>query len=59
MTNIDESTTNDPDKEEQNLEQTPSPADYFHDLEQNETVPVYPVKIYQKQKVDSLEIRRK
>ena len=42
MTNIDESTTNDPDKEEQDLEQTPSPADYFHDLEQNETVPVYP-----------------
>ena len=42
MTNIDESTTNDPDNEEQNPVETPTPSDYFDDLEQKENISIYP-----------------
>ena len=42
MANTDESTSNDPEKEEQKAEETPSPSDYFKDLERKETDPVYP-----------------
>ena len=42
MTNIDESTKNNPDKEEQNSEETSTPADYFDDLEQNDDFSIYP-----------------
>ncbi len=42
MTNIDESTTNNPDNEEQNPVETPTPSDYFDDLEQNENTSIYP-----------------
>ena len=42
MANTDESTSNDPEKEEQKAEETPSPPDYFNDLERKETAPVYP-----------------
>tara|TARA_B100000676_G_C17694507_1_gene638067 strand:+ start:21 stop:662 length:642 start_codon:yes stop_codon:yes gene_type:complete len=42
MTNIDESTKNNPDKEEQKSEETPTPADYFDDLEQNDDFSIYP-----------------
>ena len=36
MTNINESITNDPEKEEQQPVETPTPSDYFDDLEQKE-----------------------
>ena len=36
MTNIDESTTNDPENEEQKPAETPTPSDYLDDLEQKE-----------------------
>tara|TARA_Y100000591_G_scaffold286212_1_gene268982 strand:+ start:292 stop:933 length:642 start_codon:yes stop_codon:yes gene_type:complete len=42
MTNIDESTKNNPDKEEQKSEETSTPADYFDDLEQNDDFSIYP-----------------
>ena len=42
MTNIDESTTNNPDNEEQNPVETPTPSDYFDDLEQKENISIYP-----------------
>ena len=42
MTNIDESTSNNSEKEEQNPKETPTPADYFDDLEQSEDISIYP-----------------
>lgn len=42
MTNIDESTTNDPDNEEHHPVETPTPSDYFDDLEQKENTSIYP-----------------
>jgi hypothetical protein len=42
MTNIDESTTNDPDNEEQNPVETPTHSDYFDDQEKKENISIYP-----------------
>jgi len=42
MTNIDESTTNDPDNEEQNQVETPTYSDYFDDQEKKENISIYP-----------------
>ena len=42
MTNIDESTTNNPDNEEQKPAETPTPSDYFDDLEEKENTSIYP-----------------
>ena len=58
MTNIDESTTNDPDNEEQHPAETPTPSDYFDDLEQKKILLFTQTKKCQTQKIDSLEIAR-
>ncbi len=42
MTNIDESTTNDPDNEEQNQVETPTHSDYFDEQEKKENISIYP-----------------
>ena len=42
MTNIDESTTNDPNKEERNSEESPTASECFNDLEQKENFSIYP-----------------
>ena len=42
MTNIDESTTNDPENEEQKPAETLTPSDYLDDLEQKENISIYP-----------------
>jgi len=42
MTNIDESTINDPNNEESEPAGTPTPSDYFDDLEKDDNVSIYP-----------------
>ena len=42
MTNIDESTINDPNNEESEPSGTSAPSDYFDDLEKDDNVSIYP-----------------
>ena len=55
MTNIDESTTNDPENEEQKPAETPTPSDYLDDLEQKENISIYPDEEMSDVEKDSLK----